>query len=258
MGLWARIKRIFRSIFMRRVRQLEDPAALLPTRVEDMGDELVTARQQVAASVADEKLLKRKLDRELASVKEWDQKAVLAVRAGRDDLAEAALDRKAKCEKFAAQLASQHGQMLAATDSLRRQLQAMHGKIEGAKHSAALLIARQNAAEAQKRVQATMGGFAADNSAFAAFDRMAEKVDKMEAEADAAADINNEFTGQDLEDQFATMEAEVEAFDALAALKSRMGITHEEDDDEIGAEAEAYDFEALERELATVEVEAGH
>ena len=44
------------------------------------------AKKQVAVSIADEKRLKKQLDNELNLAREWEKKAMMAIRAGRDDL----------------------------------------------------------------------------------------------------------------------------------------------------------------------------
>ena len=55
-------------------------------------------------------------------------------------------------------------------------------------------IARKKRAEAQKQIQATMQGLN-DVSAFDTFDRMAEKVDQIEAEGEAQAELGYEMSG---------------------------------------------------------------
>ena len=45
-----------------------------------------------------------------------------------------------------------------------------------------------------------------------------------EAEAEAAAELNEDFAGNSLENQFAELEANSEGDDALAALKAKMGL----------------------------------
>ena len=108
-------------------------------------------------------------------------------------------------------------------------------------------------AEAQKTIQSTMGGLN-DNSAFDAFERMTEKVEQTEAEAEAAVDIGRQLSGADLEDKFKALESNSGVDDAMAALKAKMGLApapsikapaalgHDEDDfpiPDIGIDVEA-------------------
>ena len=176
---------------------------------------------------------------------------MLAVRAGRDDLAMEALQRKEQHDGLCAEYRKQHDAQKAAADQLRAALRQLHAKIEEAKRKKDLLIARQRRVEAQKRIQETMAGFG-DTSAFEQFERMAEKVEVMEAEAEATAELNAEIADTSLDDKFRALEVDDGASEALSSLKQKMGISS-------SAEAEReeeFDLEALERELAVVEAPA--
>jgi phage shock protein A len=63
-----------------------------------------------------------------------------------------------------------------------------------------------------------------DQSAFETFDRMAGKIDQLEAEAEAASEIQEEFTGDSLTSQFAKLEQTSGADEDLLALKRKMGL----------------------------------
>ena len=62
--------------------------------IVDMRSQLVKAKQQVAAAIANEKRLRDQADAELRQSQDWENRAVLAVREGRDDLAKQALVRQ--------------------------------------------------------------------------------------------------------------------------------------------------------------------
>ena len=138
--------------------------------------------------------------------------------------------------------------------ALAREAQ-LNTKIEEASRKKDLLIARQRRAEAQQKIQETMRGFG-DTSAFESFDRMAEKVDRMEAQAEANAELARDMAGSDLDAKFASLEQQSGSSDALQALKSRMGVAQapaaapapvaEKAEESV----EEFDFEQLERELA--------
>ena len=96
-------------------------------------------------------------------------------------------------------------------------------KIEEAQRKKNLLAARAKRAEAQKRIQATMGSLA-DTSAFDAFDRMTAKVEQIEAEADAIGEIADMGTSEKtLERKFEELEGSGASADLmLEELKSKM------------------------------------
>src|SRR5205823_9379990 len=93
-----------------------------------------------------------------------------------------------------------------AVDKLKDQLRVLNNKIEEAKRKKNILIARAKRAEAQKTIQATMQGIS-DTSAFDTFDRMAEKVDAIEAEAEASSELAGEMTGDTLAAHFKQRDA---------------------------------------------------
>ncbi len=63
-----------------------------------------------------------------------------------------------------------------------------------------------------------------DQSAFETFDRMAQKIDQIEAEAEAQTDLAKELSGDTLAAQFDSLEAKQGGEDDLAALKRKMGL----------------------------------
>ena len=110
-----------------------------------------------------------------------------------------------------------------AVDKLKDQLRTLNDKIEEAKRKKNILIARQKRAEAQKAIQDTMRGLS-DNSAFDTFDRMAQKVDQIEAEAEASTELGGELAGDTLQQKFKKLEGGTGADMALAELKAKMGL----------------------------------
>lgn len=253
MGVFSRLSTLIKSNINDLISRAEDPEKILNQLIVDMREQLVEAKKQVAVSIADEKKVKKQLDNELHLAREWEKKAMMAVRAGRDDLAMEALQRKEQHDGLALEFRKQHEAQKAAADQLRASLKQLHAKIEEAKRKKDLLIARQRRVEAQKRIQETMAGFG-DTSAFDQFEKMAQKVETMEAEAEAAAELNAEMADTTLEEKFRSLEVDQGANEALSALKQKMGIVEavaEEEEVE-----EEFDIEALERELAVVEAPA--
>jgi phage shock protein A len=155
---------------------------------------------------------------------EWERKAMLAVRANDEGLAREALKRKAEHDAQFAEFTKQAQLQKDAVDKLKDQLRALNDKIEEAKRKKNILIARQKRAEAQKTIQGTMSGLS-DTGAFDTFERMSQKVDQIEAEAEATTDLGNELTGDTLAQKFKALEVGPASQDnALAELKAKMGL----------------------------------
>ncbi len=190
----------------------------------DMQQQLVEAKKSVAIAIADEKKLQKQYNVELDKSKEWERKAMLAVRAGNDDLARQALTRKQEHEEIAGQFQQQWIAQKSAVDKLKDALRLLANKIEEAKRKKNILIARKKRAEAQNQIANTMQGLG-DTSAFDTFERMSDQINLLEAEAEAGAELAGELSGSSLESQFLALEAGGgNAEDDLAELKAKMGM----------------------------------
>ena len=194
MGIFSRLGTLVKSNLNDLISKAEDPQKMLNQIVVEMQNQLVEAKKQVATSIADEKRLKKQWDEQVDLSAEWERKAILAVRASDDNLAREALKRKGEHEKQAAEFTKQTQLQKDAVEKLKEQLRTLNDKIEEAKRKKNILIARQKRAEAQKTIQDTMSGIS-DTGAFDTFERMSQKVDQIEAEASASAELGDELSG---------------------------------------------------------------
>lgn len=222
MTIFNRIGTVVKSNVNSMITDMEDPEKMLTQALLDMQQQLVESKKQVALSIADEKRLQKQLENERAQSAEWERKAMLAIKAGNDELAKEALMRKQEHDKLTAGFQEQWTAQKAAVDQLKGSLTQLNNKIEDAKRKKNLLVARAKRAEAQKTIANTMSGMQ-ENSAFDNMKRMEEKIDKLEADAKATYELASDFSGDSLDKKFAALET-VEADDALAALKAKMGL----------------------------------
>jgi len=224
MGIFKRVSDVLKANINDLISKAENPEKMLNQIMVEMNEQLIESKKSVASAIADEKRLERQMKEHLGQAQDWEKKAMLAVRAGKDDLAKEALLRKQEYAGLAVQYKEQWASQHAAVEKLKSSLRQLQGKIEEAGRKKNLLIARAKRAEAQKQIQKTMGNLS-DTGAFEVFDRMAAKVDKIEAEADAMAELEDFSAEGDLEKQFKALEAGDANSDALLAeLKAKMQI----------------------------------
>ncbi len=225
MGIFARLGTLIKSNINDLITRAENPEKMLNQVLLDMQQQLVEAKKAVAVAIADEKKLQKQYNSELDKAKEWERKAMVAVRAGDDNLARQALVRKQEHDDIAAQFQQQWVQQKQAVDKLKDALRLLNQKIEEAKRKKNILIARKKRAEAQQQIAATMQGLG-DTSAFDTFERMADQINLLEAEAEAGAELAGEISGDALEAKFLQLEAGAGGTtdDDLAELKARMGL----------------------------------
>jgi phage shock protein A len=221
MGLLDRMALVIRSNLNHLINKAEDPEKMLDQILVQMRQQLMEAKREVAVAIADEKRLGTQLEAELEQVREWERRAVLSVQKGEDDLAREALRRKAEHEQIAIGYKTQWDAHRASTETLKNALRALSQKIEEAGRKKNLLIARQKRAEAQKHIHEVMTGLS-DTSAFENFDRMATRVEQLEAQASAAVEVSQELSGDPLEQRFRALESGSDVDQELAALKARV------------------------------------
>ena len=226
MGIWDRFTTLLKSNINDLISRAENPEKMLDQIVVDMRNQLAKAKQQVAIAIADEKRLKDQAEGEYKAAQDWEQKAMLAIKEGRDDLAKQALVRQGEHFGHAQQLESTWTQHQAETEKLKNSLRDLNDKIEEAKRKKNLLLARQRRAQAQQRINETMSSMS-EKSAFEAFARMEERIDQNERMLKASSELEEEFTGDRLQHDFKALERVAGAASAdqqLMALKQKMGL----------------------------------
>lgn len=226
MGIFQKFSTLLKSNLNDLIARAEDPEKMLNQVIVDMREQLTKAKQEVAVAIADERKLKSQVDDEQRQAEEWERRAILAVRQDRDELARQALMRQQEYTQRAAQLHETWQRQHSETDRLKEGLRQLNLKIEEAQRKKNLLIAKQKRAQAQRRIHDTMSGLS-DNSAFEAFNRMADKIEQNERLAIASATISEELSGDPLEREFKALESGGVADDMefkLLALKQQMGI----------------------------------
>lgn len=205
------------------ISKAENPEKMLNQLIIDMNEQLIASKKAVAMAIADEKKLEREVNSQKDTAAEWERKAMLAVRAGDDELAKEALLRKQEYENNYKQLNQQWQVQKESVGRLKESLRELQNKIEEAQRKKNLLVARAKRAEAQQKIQKTISSVSGNRSSFEAFDRMAQKVDQMEAEAEAAKELEDLSADTSLDKRFAALESSSSSADLLLEdLKSKM------------------------------------
>ena len=217
MGLLDRLSRLVRANLNAFVSDAEDPIKILDQSVADMQEDLVKLRQAVAIAIASQKRLENQANQAKEQIQNWLSRAELALKKGEDDLAREALSRKKTFqetfESLTTQFQSQNGQV----EKLKKSLLLLERKIAEARTKKDMLKARAQAAKAQQKIQSAVGDLGG-KSAMAAFERMEDKVEALEASGQAALEL----AGEDLESKFAALEGGDDIEKELEKLRSQL------------------------------------
>ena len=229
MSIFSRLKTLISSNVNDLISKAEKPEKMLNQLIIDMQGQLLESKRAVALAIADEKKLEREVSNQEKQAQEWEKKAMLAVKAGKDDLAREALLRKQEYDQAHLEYQKQWESQKTSVEGLKESLRELQNKIEEAQRKKNLLIARAKRAEAQQKIQNTISSVSGNRSSFDAFDRMAQKVDQMEAMADAAKELEDLSNNASLEKRFAELEKSDASSDLLLEeLKKKMNLLPEQ------------------------------
>lgn len=217
---FGRVKTVVSSELNALLDKAEDPEKLLDQYLRDMEKDILEVEKAVAKQIATEKKFQKDVDELSALVTKRQQQAEKAVMAGNDDLAKRALEDKRNRETDLIGLTEAYESAKASAAQLRGQLLEMRDEFNNMKRHKETLKARAQSAKAQKNINQAMSGFGSDSSK-KGFDRMADKVNQLEAEAEASAELRA--GDRSLDDELAALETSSSVVDdELAALKAKM------------------------------------
>jgi len=225
MGIMDRVSTLLRANVNDLIDRAEDPEKVVKQLIADMNNQLVQVKTQVAASIADEKLLLQRYQDNEAKATDWQQRAELAVEKGQDDMAREALSRRNAFQQTADGFKSQYDQQAQQVEQLKEALHQLEMKVQEAQTKEELLIARSRRAKAETQIRTTLSGID-QSSALTSFNRIEEKVNQQEARAQALGELDTDT----MEHRFALMEQESAVDNQLAELKAKKGLAAPEGD----------------------------
>jgi phage shock protein A len=219
MSILDRLSMLLRANINDLISKAEDPQKIVEQAIEDMRSAYAQARTEVSSAMAEVIKLDREVKENQSLGLEYKSKAEDALKAGRDDLAREALKRKKNFEDIAAAFAQQLDKQNAIVENLKTQLRALEGKIDEFENRKKLLQARQTVAQAGETLD-KLSGFDKAKGAMGAFERMENKVQGMEDQGTARAQLSKD---GDLDAQLADLGRDKEIDDELTAMKKQLG-----------------------------------
>lgn len=217
MGVFSRLADIVNSNINSILDRAEDPEKIVRLIIQEMEETLVEVRATAAKTIAERKDIERQLKRCCEAEAGWQEKAELAMRKGREDLAKAALIEKAKL----AEAARAVGEDLAALETALGQGEADIGKLESklreAKARQQAMQARQETASNRLRTRRALYDRRVED-ALLRFETIERRIDRTEGVIEAYEMGRPKSTAE----QFAELETDAAVEEELAALKARL------------------------------------
>ncbi len=217
MSIFSRMTDIINSNLNALLDKAEDPEKMVRLIIQEMEETLVEVRTTSARTIADKKELVRRRDWLKEEAGEWERKAEVAIRKGRDDLARAALVERNKASE-SSESATRELQMLEETlAKLSEDTGALQNKIKDAKTRQNAIIMRGKAAKTRLGVKRQLNDANLDD-AIHRFEQYERKMDDLEGQIEAF-DLGQ----RTLADEIKELEGGEKIDEDLKALKLRVG-----------------------------------
>ena len=217
MGIFSRTRDIIAANVTDLLDRAEDPAKMIRMIILEMEETLVEVRASAARTIADQKEMRRQINKLETVQANWMEKAELAMSKGREDLAKAALVEKQKAGDLADQLNDEITLLDDALKASEGDIAKLQNKLREARARQNSIVARLESAHNRAKMREMYAGPKIDE-AFSRFDLMERRVDWAEGRAEAAG-MGAAPKSLDEEIQELRSNDKVEA--ELAALKAR-------------------------------------
>ena len=217
MGIFSRFSDIVNANINAVLEKAEDPEKIIRLMIQEMEDTLVEIRSAAAKCIADRKELGRHIEHLEREQTEWANRAELAVKREREDLARAALVEKQAISDRVEQMKQELEGLDEQLEKFNSDITQLQGKLDDAKTRQRSIVIRHKTASSQLSARRHIHDDRIDEMLFR-FESAEKRIDRVESEAEAVAMGR----GRNLADEIAGLEEDDRVEAELAELKSRL------------------------------------
>ena len=219
MSIFDRIRRITKSNINRLLDMAEPAEKELEARIKELEETLLEGRESAASYGATFKRLENEMTQLLQQQTDCAQKAETALKAGDEDAARAALQRKVQLSERIAQMTPGVEKGRRTFEMLRDNLIKLQQQLKDAKLKLQDLRTRQRIANAQKQFDEHLQKATSTSPDGVAFDRLEDKVVQTEAEVEIRSQMQaGDFNEYELAQKSRDLQVEAE----LQAMKEKL------------------------------------
>ena len=216
MGIFSRTRDIVAANMAELLDKADDPAKMIRIIIMEMEETLVEVRASAARTIADQKEMRRHIQKLAELEQNWTEKAELALSKDREDLAKAALVERNKAADMGAQLRGEIGVLDDALRSSEEDIAKLQSKLREARAKQNAIATRMESANTKARLREMWNG-PRTHEAFSRFEALERRADEAEGRAEAMG-----LAPKTLEDEFNELRSADKIDAELAALKARM------------------------------------
>lgn len=199
----------------------EDPEKVLEGVIAEMKNRLSEARQKVDASIGVEKQFQDAYEGAVAQAERWQDRAVISLKAGREDLAREDLEKRNEYRRLADQYQTQWEEQKQIVRSLNELLEHLQQQMMEAEGKKATVVAKHRNVDAETHLRETLKEIQ-DSKAFETLTQMEQDATEAATLAKAAAEVDVTYQDANLKREFASYAEEASLDKDLAELKAKL------------------------------------
>ncbi|MEH3037116.1 MAG: phage shock protein PspA [Sphingomonas adhaesiva] len=216
MGIFSRTRDIVAANMAELLDRADDPAKMVRMIILEMEETLVEVRASAARTIADQKEMRRHIQKLADLEANWTEKAELALSKGREDLAKAALVERRKAADMGAQLRSEVTVLEDALRGSEEDIAKLQSKLREARAKQNAIATRLESANTKARLREMWNG-PKTHEAFSRFEVLERRADEAEGRAEAMG-----LAPKSLDEEIEGLRSSDKIDAELAALKARL------------------------------------
>jgi len=217
MGIFTRFRDIVSSNINAMLERAEDPEKMIKLMIREMEDTLVEIKASCAGVMAEQKKAERRQDELDSKASFWEEKAGLAARKGRDDLAREALIEKRRYTERGKDLESEISELMLLVKKYQEDIRQLEGKLKLARNKQRMLLQRHIHAARKRRAEEEIRRMDSTD-VIQKFDDLESRIERMESEAE----LVNFGKKSNLEEELGKLSANDDIEKELKALKEKL------------------------------------
>ncbi len=201
--------------------ETEDPEKILENAIVEMTNRLSDARQKVDASIGVEKLFQNAYEGAVTQAERWQERAIINLKAGREDLAREDLGKRNEYQRLADQYKKQGEEQKQVVQTLSDLLEHLQQKTMEAEGKKVTVVAQHRNIDAEVHLREMLEEIQ-NNQAFETLANMEKKATEAATLAKVAAEADVAYQNAALEREFSGYAEEVSLDKDLTELKAKL------------------------------------
>ena len=201
--------------------ETEDPERVLERVIVEMKNRLSAAQEKVDASIGVEKQFQDAYEGAVAQAEQWQERALIALKAGREDLAREDLEKRNEYRRLADQYKTRWEEQKQIVRDLRDLLEHLQQKTMEAEGKKTAVVAKHRNVDAEAHLRDMLKEIQ-DNKAFETLTKMDQDATEAATLAKTAAEMDVAYQDAKLEREFSSYAEEASLDEDLAELKTKL------------------------------------